>query len=462
MRRVAWAVTPLVIIGLLVGYIAHQVELARESDRMPDWTPPVIDYPEPNAYDTFVAAAALIVDPGVLGYDPYKPNWRPAEGDDRLFDDPRLTKQIRYAADNAAALAKLREGLGQECQPPLKLEFPRLYPELSKFRELGRVLAYYAAGNLVAGDHAAAATSALDGFAFGQKLRHGNYISLLVARALEGMATRPLRRSVARLEADEAASAARRLEAIVAAWPPLRRSMQMEHAEAMAEWRHLLSEEAREEALPASIRSPADAWDTLRGPPSWRQVAYQMAFDTPGRSYAGSPPLALDDPARRAARQRLLSSSLTGFLADLERRQQELLRRAETAWHQPLPELTPHPVLDWAEPELTQIRYGCHAGLADARLLLTQLALHAWQQANEGYPPSLEQLVPEILSTLPRDPFTADRPLCYRREGDGYRLYSAGPDGDDDGGTPLPELTDAAGRPRQPTADDDGDLLPLE
>lgn len=462
MRRVAWVLTPLVILGLLVGYLARQVELARESDRMPDWTPPVIDYPEPNAYDTFVAAAELIVDPGALGYNPYEPDWTPAKDDDPILDDPRLAKQVRYAADNAAALAKLREGLEQECQAPLKLEVPRLYPELSELRELGRMLAFQSVGELVAGDHVAAAASALDGFAFGQKMRHGDAIGLLVAMALEGIAARPLRRSVAWLEADEAAAAARRLEAIVAAWPPLRRSIQLEHAEAMAEWRHLLSEEARVEGLPASIRSPADAWDALRGPPNWRQVAYQMACDAPGRSYAGVPTPALDEAARQAARQRLLSSSLTTFLADLERRQQESLRRAETAWHQPLPELTPHPVLDWAEPEMQQVRYRCHSVLADARLLLTQLALHAWRQENGAYPPSLAQLVPEILTAVPLDPFTADQPLRYRREGDGYRLYSAGPDGDDDGGRPLPVLTGADGRPRHPTADDDGDLLPLE
>lgn len=465
MRRVAWAVTPLVIIGLLVGYITRQVAFARESDRMPDWTPPVIDYPEPNAYDTFVAAAELIVDPRVLGYDPHKPDWRPAEGEDRLLDDPRLEKQIRYAADNAAALAKLREGLGQECLQPPNLTLDDFgfgksagFPAQAKFRELARLLGLESIGYLAAGDFAPAASSALDCFAFGQKLRHANVTGLLVAGVVESFGAPLLRRAYIELDHAEATTAARRLEAILAARPQLSESMTLNSLETYALWHGSLAEETLRDSQPATIRSAWDVWERLRGPMSWRQAVLDVYFYD--QFWADGLPATRGEVT--AAREYLQRRTLAQFMADVEVRAEASAARAATRWSDPLPPLEPHPILDRAQPELADLRLIWHRHLTHDRLLLCQLALHAWRQAHGAYPPSLEQLVPEILSTVPVDPFTADQPLCYRRQGDSYRLYSAGPDGDDDGGTPLPALTDAEGRSRFPTADDDGDLPPLE
>ena len=48
-------------------------------------------------------------------------------------------------------------------------------------------------------------------------------------------------------------------------------------------------------------------------------------------------------------------------------------------------------------------------------------------------PEKLQELVPEYLLQVPIDPYS-DRPLIYRPEADGYRLYSVGHDGRDDGG----------------------------
>ena len=66
------------------------------------------------------------------------------------------------------------------------------------------------------------------------------------------------------------------------------------------------------------------------------------------------------------------------------------------------------------------------------RLVLADLAIRLYQKENRGTPPaSLESLVPAILPVVPIDPFT-DKPLIYRVVKDGYQLYSAGPDRDDD------------------------------
>jgi hypothetical protein len=67
------------------------------------------------------------------------------------------------------------------------------------------------------------------------------------------------------------------------------------------------------------------------------------------------------------------------------------------------------------------------------RLLRTKLALHCYYLEHGRFPPALTEVVPEYLEAVPSDPF-GDGPLVYRPRGDGYDLYSVGPDGDDDGG----------------------------
>lgn len=61
------------------------------------------------------------------------------------------------------------------------------------------------------------------------------------------------------------------------------------------------------------------------------------------------------------------------------------------------------------------------------------LALAACKAQHGQYPEALDALVPEYLKEVPRDLFV-DQPLKYRRQGEGYLLYSVGPNTKDDGG----------------------------
>lgn len=72
-------------------------------------------------------------------------------------------------------------------------------------------------------------------------------------------------------------------------------------------------------------------------------------------------------------------------------------------------------------------------GRVRVALLQTAIALHRYQLQAGRYPESLDALVPEFLDALPIDLFS-DEPLIYRREGDGFVLYSVGPNFIDDGG----------------------------
>jgi hypothetical protein len=87
---------------------------------------------------------------------------------------------------------------------------------------------------------------------------------------------------------------------------------------------------------------------------------------------------------------------------------------------------------------------------AEHRLLLTHVALKRFQLTHGDLPDSLTQMVPEYLPAVPQDPFS-DGPFIYRREPNGYLLYSVGYNGRDDGGVPS-EQNNLIER-------DEGDLL---
>jgi hypothetical protein len=79
---------------------------------------------------------------------------------------------------------------------------------------------------------------------------------------------------------------------------------------------------------------------------------------------------------------------------------------------------------------------GVKTAEARLRLLMTDLAIRQFQSERGVYPKRLDELVPEFLQALPRDPFGTNG-FIYRPQTNGFLLYSVGPDGKDDGGTPI-------------------------
>jgi len=63
----------------------------------------------------------------------------------------------------------------------------------------------------------------------------------------------------------------------------------------------------------------------------------------------------------------------------------------------------------------------------------TGLACRLFKSRTGRYPEGLSELVPDILSGVPIDPFTG-KPLVYRRDGEGFIVYSLGANQKDDGG----------------------------
>jgi hypothetical protein len=80
---------------------------------------------------------------------------------------------------------------------------------------------------------------------------------------------------------------------------------------------------------------------------------------------------------------------------------------------------------------------------ANLRMAAVAFAIEGYQQMNGKLPADLEQLRPNFLNDVPLDPFVG-QPLRYSVLSNGYRLYSVGSDGVDNGGLPAPKRTRGA------------------
>ena len=80
------------------------------------------------------------------------------------------------------------------------------------------------------------------------------------------------------------------------------------------------------------------------------------------------------------------------------------------------------------------------AASADARRRVAQLglALYRYRAKNSHYPKKLDELTPDYLRVVPKDPFD-DKPLWLKRTKRGLVVYSIGPDMTDNGGMPFDE-----------------------
>ncbi len=79
------------------------------------------------------------------------------------------------------------------------------------------------------------------------------------------------------------------------------------------------------------------------------------------------------------------------------------------------------------------VRFARTDALRDAAIL--GLSCELYRSKHGEYPDSLDELVPEFLDAIPPDPFTG-KPFVYKKrpDGEGFIVYSVGPNLADDGG----------------------------
>jgi len=80
------------------------------------------------------------------------------------------------------------------------------------------------------------------------------------------------------------------------------------------------------------------------------------------------------------------------------------------------------------------------------QVVITAIALKRFELKHGKLPAKLEDMTPEFLPDVPRDPVDG-QPLRYRQNPDGtFLLYSIGADGVDDGGDPTHATSGGSGQ----------------
>jgi len=95
--------------------------------------------------------------------------------------------------------------------------------------------------------------------------------------------------------------------------------------------------------------------------------------------------------------------------------------------------------IELCSPALNAVQDALDRSNAQFDLLRVAVALERFHLAEGSYPLSLAELVPTYLDEVPLDAFTGRQTLTYRLSppsGREFLLYSFGPNGLDDAGTP--------------------------
>lgn len=315
-------------------------------------------------------------------------------GIDAGVNRPFTAKQRALVEANAHALKLTRQGftLPYRCRPLRSIN--DTFPEYRQERELARLLTVEGQIKQEQGDWYGAVNSRLDAVRLGADVPHGGVIlSDLVGIACQSIGRQRLWDVVDHLTAAQARQAAHRLEAIQTRQVPFVDVLQEE------KW-------SGQSVMMNSFRNPKwqaiDFWHSKR----MSMHNYTRYMDTAMKSARQPYALGNTEPP-------MPHDLMTAFLA---------------------PVVTP-----------ARLRHTDNEG--QNALLITALALHAYHLEHGAYPTALSELVPAYLARVPDDPFALSGPVRYRRNGAAFVLYSVGPDGKDDGGTPIRD-TSKTGRSR--------------
>lgn len=369
--------------------------------------------PVPNACDFYIEAGYAVVrvtdvDRATIGTHASQR----AGPDGRRPTPATLAEREALLRENAPALDKLRQGFAYEYwEVPARRSWSTPFPHDSRFRDLARVLILEGQTRAERGDWSGAMGSTLDAIQLGEDSARGSgLIGLLRAVALQNMVRWQAWAYLPHLDAIESRKAARRLEAIMDRHFAFADSLQEEKWTSQAG----LLEVFRLRDWQRSLGGAAS--------PNWQGIEQ---------------------------RARMLTVSKSQVMANFTAYMDALIANARQPYAAKLPPPpTPRdPISEALVRSFFEMRFTEVRAVTMNRLLMLSLALRAFQAESGRYPERLEELAPRYVGKLPRDEFAPDGALRYRRTSSGYLLYSLGPDGVDDGGTPAVDPNRPRGSP---------------
>jgi hypothetical protein len=184
------------------------------------------------------------------------------------------------------------------------------------------------------------------------------------------------------------------------------------------------------EGLETMIGDDADVFAV--GPFNWMSIDWNLVL-IEGNLWYDRLAAAAELPDYQARQQALrrISDDLNALERDLYRPAKlvgGLLSRNERS------ELVAAVMLNLMQPALGAATEAENRTNSNLHLVRIAAALAVFRAEHGAYPETLDELVPGVIDALPTDLYNA-KPYIYQRDAEGYLLYSAGPNGNDDGGS---------------------------
>ncbi|MDW8208545.1 MAG: hypothetical protein RMJ43_11980 [Chloroherpetonaceae bacterium] len=404
----------------VLGFLALTGLLAWHNlTHVPRVTVPEPRMPVPNAFDTLVLAGKRVQEHREINNLYHLLQKRALTGVPQDRDTNNLRASL--VAKNAAALELMRQSFGKEYLHPPVRSWDTMFPYLVSFRDLAQLCVLEAQEYAARGAWARSLDSCLDAVELGATIpRGGVLITHLVGISCESLGRAAAWQAVDHLSAEEARRAVARLERVLARTVPIADTLQEEKWAGQAGTAHFFQD------------------------PFWRLKQNPLSQWT----YPG-------DEASRLELDSIVTCLRLHFYSNerLMRRYTEFMDACIATARKPyiaqgaFPAIPQEPLVSALVPAPASVQFQFLNNQAQNTLLLTALALRAFKQERGAYPRELQELVPGYLSQVPADPFGAGS-LVYRRVGESYRLYSIGPDRQDDGGRPMDKGNQTGSHPR--------------
>ena len=309
-----------------------------------------------------------------------------------------LARKDAWLKQNKAAFAQLKRAQYADWLQPRPQFGDVSTPDHGPIRRLGDAKIVESSAYSLRGEHNAALQSGIDVLQLGADYgRGGGVISYANGDILSARAHRVTGHNVPHLDAAQSKAAAKRLEKLLETRPTL-----------------------------------AQAWEQHK----WaEQLLFLESFGQKNWRMMGllgtAPPTWLDGV-------RVYSISKKQILADIGAKYDHQIANTRLPYPAQKPPLAfPDDRFAAFIPVLTSAHFTSARAGSMNRALLLRLALRAYQLERGAPPRDLQKLVPTYIKAVPADPFGAGEPFRYRTDGVNYTLWSIGPDGVDDGGTPI-------------------------
>jgi len=384
-------------------------------DADPSVNVPLPRMPSPNAFDFYVKAGVMHralekATPSAAAVDPVTDpqDWTVLSPQQLAQRYPTAAKES-WVRKNGPALQLLRQGFAYQYRSPAARSFVTQLPYLADFRGLARLLIIESHARSERGDWPGACRTTLDILHLGHDLpRGGPLIGGLVGYAIDAMARQELAAITSHLDAATSRGAAVEIEKLEERRVPYSETMQEEM------WIYQAS-------LEEMMRNP-----------NWRtNICGQFA----------------SSPIDWRTLIRLQACSKRQILNGYTRYMKAVIAQGR------LPYILAKPPIPIPNDPLNEMmlsvndrsRFSAARDEAFNALLEVSLALRAFKLEHHACPATLNELLPDYLKQVPRDPFGGGEALHYRKDGDRCLLYSIGPNGKDDGGKPADDPARANG-----------------